>query len=147
MRQKDISMTYFWWSYCLFCALDEKWWLHSYWRANCVVCYLWASPGWLYHAILTQRQKTGAKIPVLEGLAFLAGWSLKLCWDLFFCFPHSLSSKTQVTVLSFLLCASWASLMFRSVLVTIKLITVPSAAVLWALLAVAQEAGCSPGCQ
>lgn len=37
--------------------------------------------------------------------------------------------------------------MFRAVLVTIKLITVPSAAAHWALPAASEEAGCSLGCR
>lgn len=52
-----------------------------------------------------------------------------------------------MTALSFLLCASWASLTFRAVLVTIKLITAPSAAELRAILAASEGAGCSLGCQ
>lgn len=56
----------------------------------------------------------------------LAGQSLKQCWGLFVCILCSLSSRTQETALSFLLCASWTSLTFRAVLVTIKLIIIPS---------------------
>lgn len=83
----------------------------------------WLSPGYAHPG----QEASTNNAAVLERMGCsLAGQSLQQCWGLFFCIPCSLSSRTRETALSFLLCASWTSLMFRAMLVTIKLIIVPS---------------------
>lgn len=113
-------------SHCLFVVFSEVWQLHSH-RGSSHTLVMVPRSAAPRHSHLEQQASTNTA--VLERLSWsLAGQSLKHCWGLFFCIPCSLSSRTQETALSFLLCASSTSLMSRAVLVTIKLIIIPSSA-------------------